>query len=115
MITLTDTKFGTKRKAIIGGLNTFDVLAKSLNVVFYVQLIDNQGNLLDDLSINQNRKVVYNVNMDNWVDAQFNKVNEGTPNAKTEYDFFWELLQTTPLPTLVLQLSEKLKQRGIFD
>jgi len=115
MINLTDTKYGTKRKAIIGGINSFDIFNKSINIVFYIQLIDNQGNLLDDLSLNQNRRAVYQVNTLKWVDNQFNEVPEGANGAVTEYDYFWNRLQSVLLPTLVLQLGNKLKERGFFE
>lgn len=111
MITLADTKYGMKRKAIIGGVS-FDVLQKNCQISFYVQLIDSNNNLLDDQSIYQNRAVSYNLNNQNRVDNQFNVVQI---NGTGEYDFFFNLLQTVPLPNLILQLAEKLKQRGIFN
>lgn len=111
MIILDNTKYGTKRKAIIGGVN-FDILQKTLQVSFYIQLIDASGNLLEDLSINQNRSIGYNLTNQKNVDTQFNYVTTG---GKGEYNYFFELMQTTPLPTLILQLAEKLKTRGLFN
>jgi hypothetical protein len=124
MITLTNTKYNTRQRVIIGGINSFDVFAKSLNIVFYIELIDSAGKKLDDKSLNQDRRVVYTVTNANRVDAKFDPVIQ--PEAKEgdespaligtgEYDYFWNLLQTIPLPTLVIQLAEKLKTRGIFN
>lgn len=111
MITLSDTKYKTKRKAIIGGVS-FDLLQKSLQISFYFQLINDSGFLLDDKSIYQNRAVGYNLNNNTKVNQQFDIVeNQG----KGEYDYFIELMQTIPLPTLILQLGEKLKTRGLFE
>lgn len=113
MITLSNTKYGTKRKAIIGGVS-FDILSKQMQVSFYVQLIDANGNLLDDKSIYQNRPIGYNLTNQILVDTQFNVVQSG---GQGEYDYFMELMNTPPntLPSLILKLAEKLKQRGIFE
>jgi hypothetical protein len=111
MITLSNTKYGTKRKAIIGGV-TFNILAGNMEVNYIIQLIDGQGNLLDDPSLNQNRFVTYAMNNETKVDAQFNVVNTG---GKGEYDYFFELMQTMTLPNLILQLGNKLNERGIFN
>lgn len=111
MINLINTKFGTKRKAIIGGI-TFNVLAGNMEVNYIIQLIDASGNLLEDLSINQNRFVTYSMNNQTKVDAQFNVVAIG---GKGEYDYFFELMQTMTLPNLILQLGNKLNSRGIFN
>jgi hypothetical protein len=116
MINLTDTKFGQKRRLVIGGINSWNhVESKSLNVVFYIQMIDDQGELIEDKSIVQNRRVVYSVNNQNFVNAQFDRVDEGTQGARAEYDYFFQLCGTTPIITLITQLSEKLIERGIFD
>jgi hypothetical protein len=115
MINLTNTKFGTRRRVIIGGITNFDVFAKMFNVLFYVQLIDANGNLLQDKSLNQNRKVMYSVNDETWVNDKFDLVAKETAGSRNEYDYFYELLQKTPLPDLVYQMTAKLVQRGIFD
>lgn len=111
MINLTNTKYGTRRKAILGGVS-FDLLQKNLQVLFYVQLVDNNGNLLDDLSIVQNRSVAYNLTNNINVDLNFNIVETG---GKGEYDYFIELMQTMTLPELVIQLAHKLNSRNIFN
>jgi len=116
MINLAHTQFGQKRRLVIAGINSWDhINGKSLKVVFYVQIIDEQGNTIEDKSINQNRKVVYSVNNQNFVNAQFERVNEGTTGAKPEYDYFFELTSTIVLPNLIEQLAQKLILRGIFD
>lgn len=111
MITLSNTKFGTRRRAIIGGV-TFNVLDGNMEVNYIIQLIDAQGNLLEDLSLNQNRFVTYSVSNKTRVDSQFNIVANG---GKGEYDYFFELMQTLTLPNLIIQLGNKLNQRGIFN
>lgn len=119
MITLTDTQLGIKRKAIWGGLNSFDLLTSdSLNMVYYVQLIDGQGDLLNDKSLNQNRKVVYSIGKVKRVNQNFQIINEGDTGyetAKTEFQYFAEMANTVALPTLAIQLGNVLKQRGIFE
>lgn len=119
MINLTDTQFGQKRKVIWAGLNSFDLLSSnSLNMVYYVQIIDDQGNLIDDKSIFQNRRLVYPVGNQKKVDANFNLLNEGDPGyeiAQTEFEYVTALAATTPLPTIGQQLAIKLNQRGYFD
>lgn len=116
MINLTDTNFGQKRRLVIAGINSWDhMLSKKLNVVFYVQILDNLGNMIDDNSISQNRRIVYSITNNKWVNAQFDPVQEGTYGAFREYDYFFSLCGTTPILTLVDQLAQKLNQRGIFN
>lgn len=112
MITLTNTKYGTKRKAIISGFAQWDHLNTRAEVLFYVQLLAENGTLLDDKSINQNRAVVYSLNNTKRVNANFDTVQSG---GAGEYDFFFNLIQTIPVVTVLIQLGEKLKTRGIFE
>lgn len=118
MITLSNTKYGTKRRAIWAGMNSFDLLnSVDLNMVYYIELLDSQNNLLDDLSINQHRKVVYSVGHDKRVDLNFNLVPEGSNSwatSKTEFQFVIDLAVTTPLPTIGELLGQKLAERGYF-
>jgi hypothetical protein len=111
MITLSDTKFGTKRKAIIESVK-FNVSMGNMDLTFFVQLLDANGNLLNDKSLAQNRVVYYSVSNQNKVNAQFNIVQSG---GKGEYDYFFELMETNLLKSLILQLAAKLNERGIFD
>ena len=113
MIELTNTKFGTKRKAIIGGVN-FDLLQKNMQIYFYVQLLNDKGDLLDDKSINQNRAVSYNLSNNTFINNKFALVDEKTVGAKPEFDYFINLMQSISLPTLILQLGAILNERGIF-
>lgn len=112
MITLSNSKYGSKRKATIEGFTSFSVTDKMIQLMFTIQIMDSNNNLLDDKSVRQNRIVYYTVTNENRVNAQFDTIEQG---GTGEYDYFWNLLQTVPLPTLTLQLAEKLKQRGIFD
>lgn len=113
MITLSNTNYGYKQRLKIGGINSWSVIDgnPSLNVVFFIEILNPQDVKVNDKTIIQNRKVVYNINNQNKVNAQFNPVQEGTG----EYDYFWDKLQTIPLPTLVTQLAQKLNERGIFN
>jgi hypothetical protein len=112
MIQLTDTKLGSKRKAIISGFSQWDNLSSQATVLFYVRILDANGNLLDDKSVNQNRQVIYNLNKSNKVNAAFNPVATG---GTGEYDYFFNLVKTVPIITLLIQLGEILKNRGIFE
>jgi hypothetical protein len=112
MITLSDTKYGSKRKTIISGFSQWDNLSGSATVLFYVQILDANGDLLDDKSVNQNRQVIYNLNNSNRVDASFNPVATG---GTGEYDYFFNLIQTTPVVTVLIQLGTVLKNRGTFE
>lgn len=113
---LSNTTFGQKRRLVIAGINSWDhTTTRSLNVVFYVQILDDLGNLIEDLSISQNRRVIYSITNNKWVNAQFDPVQEGTNGAFREYDYFFSLCATTPILTLVNQLADKLNQRGIFN
>lgn len=115
MITLPNTKYGTKRKAIISGFAQWDHLKSFAEVLFYVQLIDANGNLLDDKSLNQNRPVVYSLSNANRVDAQFNPVNEG---GTGEYDYFYNYTENPngkTITQILIQLGIKLNERGIFN
>lgn len=111
---LTDTQFGHKRKLVIGGINSWDdLISKSLNIVFYVQVLTQEDEIIDDKSINQNRKVVYELNNTNKVNNQFDKVQTG---GIGEYDFFMNYIQVNKdfFATIdILQI--KLNQRGIFN
>jgi hypothetical protein len=109
---LKDTAYGYKQKLVIGGINSFDVFSKNLNVVFHVEISDPTGVKVVDNTILQDRKVVYSISNFKKVDAQFNPVTSG---GSGEYDFFMNLLNSTPLPALVLQLATKLNERGIFN
>lgn len=116
MINISDTQFGQKRRLVISGINSWDhVNTKSLNVVFYIQILDVFGNVIDDKSINQNRRVIYSVTNNNWVDAQFNPSQEGATGSFREYDYFFSLCGSMDIITLITQLANKLNQRGIFE
>ncbi len=114
MIQLNDTAYGYKQRAVIQGINSWT--KDSLNLVWEIQ-ITNQSDvkITGDNSINQDRRVVYNVNKNNFVDAGFNPVEEGTEGAQNEYDFIINYLTTTLFFTMINQLEIKLNQRGIFD
>jgi hypothetical protein len=109
---LTDSILGVKRKLQIVGFVEWDNLEKFLICKFLVQAIDAQNNLLTDKVVNQNREVRYALSNTNKVNAQFNPVTSG---GSGEYDFFMNLLNSTPLPAVVLQLATKLNERGIFN
>lgn len=111
MINLKDTKYGIKRKAIIGVVY-FNVINSTMNITYLIQLIDSEGKLLEDKSLRQNMELIYTLSNDNRVDNQFNLVQSG---SKGEYQYFMELMQSTPLPSLIIQLGNKLNERGIFN
>jgi hypothetical protein len=111
MIQLTDL-LGFKRKAIIEGFGIFSLSQESIELIFKVQITNTSGVLIVNNNIHQNRDVRYYLTNQNLVDAQFNKVQTG---GTGEYAFFMNLLQTVPLPTLMIQLATKLNERGIFD
>jgi hypothetical protein len=113
MTNLPNTEYGYKQKLIIGGINSWNVLNEpSLNVVFFIEILDQANQKVDDKSITQNREIVYNLNNTKRVDAQFNPVQTG---GTGEYDYFWNSLQTILMPTLIIQLATKLNERGIFN
>lgn len=109
---LSDSPLGVKRKLLIAGFIEWDDVNKHLICIFYVQAIDAQGNLLTDKVVNQNREVRYPLTNLKRVNAQFNPVESG---GTGEYDFFMNLINTTPLPSVVVQLATKLNERGIFN
>lgn len=116
MITLPSTKYGTKRKAIISGFAQWDHLNLHAEVLFYVQLLNEIGTLLDDKSLNQNRAVVYSLNNLNRVNAQFDTIESG---GTGEYDFFFNMVSNPAngqtIVDILILLGEKLKTRGIFE
>lgn len=113
MINLSDSPTGFKRVLKIEGINSWT--GNALNITFKIEIRDVNDNLIDDKAIDQNRRVVYNLNNQNFVDAQFNPVSEGTEGAKGEYQFFFERLSNTYLLVLIEQLANKLNQRNLFD
>jgi hypothetical protein len=112
MIALESTKYGIQRKAIISGFSQWDNLNKTAQILFYVQLMDAKGDLLDDKSLNQNRPVVYSLDNINKVNASFAPVLTG---GTGEYDYFFNLVINTPVVTLLIQLGNILKNRGTFE
>lgn len=116
MIILSNTKYGTKRKAIISGFAQWDNLNRHAEVLFYVQLLAENGALLDDKSINQNRPVVYSLNNTNRVNANFDTIEQG---GTGEYDYFFNLVSNPTngqtIVDILILLGEKLKTRGIFE
>ncbi len=114
MIQLNDTAYGYKQRAVIQGINSWT--RDSLNLVWEIQITDQSDvKITGDNSINQDRRVVYNVNKNNFVDAQFNPVAEGTEGAQNEYDYLIAVLVTVPLFTVIGQLESKLNEREIFN
>lgn len=109
---LSNASFGVRRRLEIVGFLEWNNIEKFLICQFYVQSINATGLLLTDKSINQNREVRYALTNQNRVNAQFNPVESG---GTGEYDFFFNLISTTPLPTVIQQLATKLKERGLFE
>ena len=112
---LSNTKFGIVRKLKIEGFARFTVLGKFAELLFIVQLVDETGKLLSDKSLVQNREVSYMLYNSNFVNDQFDQVDKNSEGAKPEFDYFFQLMQTTALPTLITQLADKLIIRGIFN
>lgn len=109
---LSDSPLGVKRRLQIVGFIEWDNIEKFLICKYFVQSIDETGNLLTDKVVNQNREVRYALTNKNKVNAAFNPVSTG---GTGEYDYFINLILSTPLPTILDQLSVKLNERGIFD
>ena len=114
MIELSDF-LGFKRIALIEGFGQFSVTEKSIELIMKVQIINTDSTLLLSNNINQNRYVRYRITNENFVDANFNPVQSDKVGSKAEYDYFFQLMQTTALPALIIQLANKLKSRGIFN
>jgi hypothetical protein len=115
MIELSNTKYGTKRKAIVAGFAQWDHLNTHVEILFYVQLLTNSGSLLDDKSLNQNRAVVYSLSNYNLVDSFFNPVES---DGVGEYNYFFNVVSNPQGKTIIdilLLLGQKLNERGIFD
>ena len=109
---LSNSSLGVKRRLQIVGFLEWNNIEKFLICQFYIESIDASGNLLTDKVVNQNREVRYALTNLNKVNAQFNPVTTG---GTGEYDFFFNLITTTPLPTIITQLATKLNERGIFN
>lgn len=109
---LSNSPLGVRRRLEIVGFLEWNNIEKFLICQFYIQSIDDQGNLLTDKVVSQNREVRYPLTNQNRVNAQFNPVASG---GTGEYDFFFNLISTTPLPTIIQQLATKLKERGLFE
>ena len=109
---LSNSPLGIKRRLQIVGFLEWNNLEKFLICQFYIQSIDANGVLLTDKTISQNREVRYALTNLNRVNASFNPVSTG---GTGEYDYFFNLVSTTPLPTIITQLATKLNERGIFN
>lgn len=109
---ISNSPLGIKRNLEVVGFLEWNNIEKFLIAQYYIRAIDAKDTLLTDKVINQNREVRYVLNNINRVDNQFNPVETG---GKGEYDFFINLIKTSPLPTVLNQLSVKLNERGIFD
>lgn len=115
MIPLSDSKYGMKRRAMISGFAQWDHLNAHAQVLFYVQIIDSNGNVLEDKSLAQNRIIIYSLINSNRVDANFNPVNEG---GSGEYDYFYNYTENpngNTITQILIQLGGKLNERGIFN
>jgi hypothetical protein len=109
---LRDSANGIKRRLKTVGILQWDHPNRFLIVVFEVECIDANGNLLTDKSINQSREVRYVLTNNKLVNASFNPVASG---GTGEYDFFFNSMSTTLFPTLISNLATKLNERLIFD
>ena len=109
---LSNSPLGIKRRLQIVGFLEWNNIEKFLICQFYIQSIDANGVLLTDKEINKNREVRYALTNLNRVNASFNTVASG---GTGEYDYFFDLVSTTPLPTIITQLATKLNSRGLFN
>lgn len=109
---LRDSPLGIKRRLKTVGILQWNHPDKFLIVIFEIECINSQGELLTDKSILQNREVRYVLNNQNRVNAQFNPVQSG---GSGEYDYFFNIVENTPLPQVLSQLATKLNERLIFD
>jgi hypothetical protein len=109
---LSNSPLGVKRRLKIVGFLEWNDIDKFLICLFYIESIDANGVLLTDKVVNQNREVRYPLTNLNRVNAQFNPVASG---GTGEYDYFFNLISTNPLPSIILQLATKLNERGLFN
>jgi hypothetical protein len=109
---LQDSPLGIKRRLSTPRLLDWDHGNKIIIFQWFIECINAQNVLLTDKAINQNREVRYVLTNNNRVDSNFNTVQSG---GTGEYDFFFNLIQSTSIVTVATQLAERLNLRGIFN
>tara|TARA_R110000772_G_scaffold145504_1_gene255437 strand:+ start:3925 stop:4263 length:339 start_codon:yes stop_codon:yes gene_type:complete len=112
MATLKDSPIGLKRILEIESISNWDIVLKMITINFYIDIVDVNNVLIEDKAVQQHRGVLYTLTNDNRVRNGFTPIESG---GTGEYDFFINLVKTTPLPTILDQLADKLNERGLFD
>lgn len=125
-IQISNTEIGTKRQVIFEGINSMSHENKTANIVWCVQQIDEQGELLDPLTVNQSRKVITNISDANRVTQEGNLIDrpdfetdeafqEAFDNGYPEYSYWWNLINQHPLPVILNQAAQILNSFNRFD
>lgn len=114
-IPISNSALGTKRTVQFEGIRSMKISNGFAQIVFIVRQYDNENNLLELPDIAQNRVVISPISNVNNVDPNTGVTlpegEEGTP----EFDWWWQMAQVTPLPTIISQAITLLDQQGRFD
>lgn len=130
IINISDSAVGTKRRVKFYGINSMSHEAKKANIVWIVEQVDANGDLLDIVDLEQSRRVITPITDENRVDNNGILIlRENYPVGETgdqqyqdawdagnpEYSFWWTLLQADNLPNILSQAATILNNYNRFD
>jgi len=127
---ISDSTFGTKRKVVFEGLNSMTIEGEFCNIVLCVTHFDQDEKMIDNLDLNNQRKVITPVSGKNKVTSQGVTIErklypEGEVGDRAyqmawdtgynEFTFWMALLEQVPLPKVLGLAVTILDQFNRFD
>ena len=125
-IEITPNRAGDRRIVLWDGIDSMSNINGYANITWIVRHVDAEGNPIQDLNLNQDRRVVTPISDFNRVTNQgilitadqfetseaFQEAHEaGIP----EYSFWMEMIKKTPLPDVINLAAQMLAQFERFD
>jgi hypothetical protein len=125
-IEITSNRAGDRRIVIWDGIEAMSNVNRYANITWIVRHVDEEGNPIQDLDLNQDRRVITPISDYNLVTDQGIVITPDqfeTPEAYQEaydagipeYTFWMAMIEQTPLPEVISLAAQMLAQFNRFD
>jgi hypothetical protein len=115
-VKISNSSLGTIRKVKFEGISNMFFSLKTAEIEWLVFQFDQEGNLIESPDIKQGRSVISPISNQNQVNPQTGiTLLDGQEGGFPEFDWWWNVLQSQPLPIVLTQAIQILDSQGRFD